>query len=237
LPRWLDDPTLQAIAGENNLAETAFLVRTGNDYELRWFTPMVEVDLCGHATLASAHAIFERLEPGRTEVSFRTRKSGILKVKQIGDRLVMDFPVRKFEPVSTYPDAVTAALAGPKPIEVLFARDYIAVLGSESEVRTLKPDLAAVQKLPGHGLVVTARGSEYDFVSRYFAPQVGIPEDPVTGGAHCALTPFWANRLGKTELRAFQASARGGELGCELRGERVGLLGRAVLYLEGHIDI
>ncbi|MBB4571342.1 PhzF family phenazine biosynthesis protein [Rhizobium leucaenae] len=236
LESFLDDARLQDIAAENNLAETAFLVRDGADYRLRWFTPTVEVPLCGHATLASAAVVLERLEPGREVVTFHSA-SGPLVVSRSGDSYVMDFPARPMLATST-PEALTAAI-GQNPTETLVDQhNYLAVLETAEQVRKLAPDLGAVTLLGRAGLIVTAPGDDgYDCVSRYFAPAKGIPEDPVTGGAHCALTPYWASRLGKTSLRAFQASARGGELRCRTFGERVELEGSCVFYLEGQADI
>jgi len=236
MDRFLDDTTLQAIAAENNLAETAFLVPEGGDYRLRWFTPTVEVPLCGHATLASAAAVMERLEPGRGKVIFHTA-SGALTVKRINGGYAMDFPVRPSEPVATPPGLAEAL--GVVPVEVLSDTfNYIVLLESAQLVRELAPDIAAIARMDRSGLVVTAPGDEtYDFVSRYFAPAKGIPEDPVTGGAHCALAPYWAKRLGKTAFRAYQASRRGGEITCRLAGDRVELEGSCVFYLEGEVEI
>ncbi|WFU13312.1 PhzF family phenazine biosynthesis protein (plasmid) [Rhizobium sp. CB3090] len=236
LESFLDDARLQDIAAENNLAETAFLVRDGADYRLRWFTPTVEVPLCGHATLASAAVVLERLEPGREVVTFHSA-SGPLVVSRSGDSYVMDFPARPMLATST-PEALTAAI-GQNPTETLVDQhNYLAVMETAEQVRKLAPDLGVVTLLGRAGLIVTAPGDDgYDCVSRYFAPAKGIPEDPVTGGAHCALAPYWASRLGKTSLRAFQASARGGELRCRTFGERVELEGSCVFYLEGQAEI
>jgi PhzF family phenazine biosynthesis protein len=236
LDGFLDDATLQSIAAENNLPETAFLVPEGDEYRLRWFTPTVEVPLCGHATLASAAVVMERLEPGRRRAVFHSA-SGPLTVHRVDRGYVMDFPVRTSEPGST-PPALTAAL-GVAPAEVVVdAFNYMVLLESAQVVRELAPDIAAIARLDRSGVVVTAPGDGgYDFISRYFAPAKGIPEDPVTGGAHCALTPYWARRLHKTALRAFQASRRGGELTCRLVGDRVELEGACVFYLEGELEI
>jgi PhzF family phenazine biosynthesis protein len=233
---FLADAVLQAIAAENNLAETAFLVLDGGDYHLRWFTPTTEVPLCGHATLASAAVIMERLEPDRSSVVFQSA-SGPLTVRRTETGYVMDFPVRLSEPAPA-PPGLAAAL-GVVPVEVLVdAFNYLAVLESAQVVRELAPDIAAIARLDRSGVIVTAPGDEgYDFVSRYFAPAKGIPEDPVTGGAHCALVPYWAQRLGKTAFRAFQASRRGGEIVCRLAGDRVELEGSCVFYLEGEATI
>jgi PhzF family phenazine biosynthesis protein len=230
------DALLQAIAAENNLAETAFLVRAGDDYRLRWFTPTTEVPLCGHATLASAAVVMERLEPGRRRVVFHSA-SGPLTVSRTDTGYVMDFPARFSEPVSI-PPGLGEAL-GVVPIEVVAdAFNYLALLPSAQVVRELAPDIAAVARIDRSGVIVTAPGDgNYDFVSRYFAPSKGIPEDPVTGGAHCALAPYWAKRLHKSAFRAFQASRRGGEIVCRLVHDRVELEGTCVFYLEGQAEI
>jgi predicted PhzF superfamily epimerase YddE/YHI9 len=236
LETWLPDATMQAIAAENNLAETAFFVREGGDYALRWFTPTVEVDLCGHATLASGHVVFGFLEPQRESVNFRTLKAGTLTVSKRADKLVMDLPARNATPCEA-PPGLLAALGG-KPREVLRARDHLMVYDSAAEIAALDPDLAALAKLDCWAAIVTAPGQNgIDFVSRFFAPAQGVPEDPVTGSAHCTLVPYWAKRLGKTELEARQPSRRGGALTCALNGDRVSIAGRAVLYLEGRISV
>jgi len=233
---FLVDAVLQEIAAENNLAETAFLVREGEDYRLRWFTPMTEVPLCGHATLASAAVVMERLEPGRNKVVFYSA-SGPLKVDRSGTGYVMNFPVRPSELV--VPPAGLAAALGATPVEV-FANEfnYMAVFENVQALRELAPDMSALGCIGRPGVIVTAPGDgEYDFVSRYFAPAKGIPEDPVTGAAHCMLVPYWAKRLDKTTFRAFQASRRGGEIVCRLAGDRVELEGSCVFYLEGEVEI
>jgi PhzF family phenazine biosynthesis protein len=236
MDRFLDDAMLQSIAAENNLAETAFLVREGGDYRLRWFTPTTEVPLCGHATLASAAVVMERLEPGRRRVIFHSA-SGPLTVKRTDAGYVMDFPARLSQPSAT-PPGLSDAL-GVAPIEVVVdSFNYLALLEDAQGVRNLAPDIAAIARLDRSGVIVTATGdSDYDFVSRYFAPAKGIPEDPVTGGAHCALAPYWAKRLNKTAFRAFQASQRGGEIICRLAGDRVELEGPCAFYLEGEVEI
>ena len=231
-----DNAKLQAIAAENNLAETAFLVPEKGDYLLRWFTPTVEVPLCGHATLASAAVVMERLDPGRTTVSFHSA-SGVLTVSRKARGYVMDFPIRLSDPVAP-PGGLTAALRAI-PNE-FFGNEfnYMAVLESPSTLRKLDPDLASIASLDRDGLIVTAPGDEsYDFISRYFAPAKGIPEDPVTGSAHCMLVPYWAKRLGKSDFRAYQASQRGGEVICRLAGKRVELEGTCVFYLEGTVEV
>ncbi len=227
-----EDSVMQAIAAENNLAETAFLVTAGDDYHLRWFTPTMEVPLCGHATLASAAVVMERLESGRSKVTFRSL-SGPLQVTRAAIGYVMNFPVRLSERVAA-PHGLVEAL-GATPVEVFGnSFNYMALMESASVVRSLAPDLTAISRLDRGGVIVTAAGDrEYDFVSRCFAPAKGIPEDPVTGGAHCMLTPYWAERLKKKEFRAFQASRRGGEMLCRLVGDRVEMEGACVFYLEG----
>jgi predicted PhzF superfamily epimerase YddE/YHI9 len=234
LPSWLPDATLQSIALENNLSETAFFVGEGGSREIRWMTPAQEVDLCGHATLASAFVIFERLEPGLEQVMFSSR-SGPLAVARKGELLVLDFPARA--PRRRELPAGLAEALGRPPVEVWEARDLMAVYASEDEVRGLRPDMEKLGAVDSFAVIATAPGREADFVSRFFGPRVGVPEDPVTGSAHCTLVPYWAERLGRSALRAQQVSARGGELSCELRGDRVSIAGRAVLYLEGTIEV
>jgi PhzF family phenazine biosynthesis protein len=233
LENWLPDAQMQAIAAENNLAETAFFVRNGTGYKLRWFTPAVEVDLCGHATLASAFVILNDLAPGQRSVSFET-KSGVLTVTREGDLYSLDFPSRPPEPCDKVSPELVPALGG-KPEAVLAARDYLVVYGSEDELRSLRPDMAALMNIDRFAVIATAPGSEADFVSRFFAPAKGVPEDPVTGSAHCTLIPYWSKRLGKQKLHAYQVSPRGGELWCEDRGVRVTMSGKAVRFFEGTI--
>jgi PhzF family phenazine biosynthesis protein len=226
---------LQSIAAENNLSETAYLVGGGGEYQIRWMTPATEVDLCGHATLASAWVVFEKMEPGRTEVTFSS-KSGPLRVTRVGDGLALDFPSRPPEPAEGAKGQLAAAL-GHAPRESWASRDYMAVFETEDEVRALAPDMAQLTALDRHAVIATAPGRTVDFVSRFFAPAYGIPEDPVTGSAHCTLVPFWSKRLGKKHLQAHQVSARGGELFCEDRGLRVSIGGRVAPYLEGTIEV
>lgn len=230
------DATMLAIAAENNLSETAFLLPEKGDYRLRWFTPKVEVPLCGHATLASAAVVMERLDTGRTRVVFHSA-SGPLTVRRAHCGYVMDFPSRPSMPIST-PQGLAEAL-GAVPVEVLInSFNYMAVLENAQIVRQLVPDMAAIAGMDRPGVIVTGLGDGiYDFTSRYFAPAKGIPEDPVTGAAHCMLTPYWVKRLGKAELRALQASRRGGEMICRLINDRVELEGACVFYLEGEIEI
>jgi PhzF family phenazine biosynthesis protein len=230
------DAVMQTIAAENNLAETAFVVPQGEDFRIRWFTPKVEVPLCGHATLASAAVIMERIDPRRRSVVFHSA-SGPLPVMRTETGYVLNFPMRVMQPVSA-PAGLAAALDA-EPLEVFVdAFNYLALLHDAATVRRLTPDFGALERLDRSGVIVTAAGEgEYDCVSRYFAPAKGVPEDPVTGGAHCALTPFWTARLGKNTLRAFQASARGGELVCRLVGDRVELEGACVFYLEGQVEL
>jgi PhzF family phenazine biosynthesis protein len=230
------DAVMQTIAMENNLSETAFLVREDEDYRLRWFTPELEVPLCGHGTLASAAVVLERLDPKRSQVVFHT-KSGALTVRRSGTGYVMDFPARPAEQCPA-PQGLAGALGAEIKEVWVNSFNYLAVLASAEVVRGLEPDAAAVSRIDRPGIIVTAAGDEdYDFVSRYFAPQKGITEDPVTGAAHCMLTPYWAQRLGKTSFRAFQASPRGGEVLCRLKGERVELEGSCVFYMEGAAEI
>jgi PhzF family phenazine biosynthesis protein len=233
LEKWLDDDLMQNIAAENNLSETAFFVPRGDDYELRWFAPSVEIDLCGHATLASAFILFSELGRSGDQVRFHS-KSGPLVVSRKGDILTLDFPSRPPKP-ATIPDALIAGL-GKKPVQTLKARDYFALYESAKDVKSLKPDLALLGTLD-EKVIVTAPGVDCDFVSRFFAPTAGVPEDPVTGSAHCTLIPYWSARLGKTKMFARQISQRGGELFCELAGERVLIGGKAVLYSRGQIEI
>ena len=268
LAAWLPDALLQNIAAENNLSETAFLVPHGEDYDLRWFTPTIEVDLCGHATLAAAFVLSTVLNVRANPIRFHSR-SGVLSVaREAGGELTLDFPSRPPAPCAP-PEALARGL-GTRPAEVSKARDYLAVFASEAEVRALRPDFTALKTLDCLGIIATApglrraevrketlrsvgdgtrsgvedhpasatqAGSDCDFVSRFFAPGAGVDEDPVTGSSHCTLIPYWAKRLGKTKLFARQVSRRGGELFCELAGDRVRIGGKAVLYLRGEIEI
>jgi len=234
LDEWLPETLMQAIARENNLSETAFLVPEEDAYRIRWFTPEAEVDLCGHATLASAYVIFTFLETRRTQVNFFSR-SGRLGVARRGDLLAMDFPAQPPH-VCDIPASLITGM-GRQPVDVLCSEDYFAVFDAEEDILNLKPDMGMLSSLDLRGLIVTAPGKTVDFVSRFFAPGLGIPEDPVTGSAHCALVPYWSKRLGKRDLHARQVSRRGGELFCRDLGERVEVSGRAVLYMTGTIFI
>ena len=234
LDAWLSDSVMQAIAAENNLPETAFLVPEGKDYGLRWFTPTVEVDLCGHATLASAHAIFTYVNPGLERVCFQT-KSGMLSVERRAELLVMDFPATQPVPCAR-PDGI-AGMLGHNPSEVLRSRDLVILLETEEQIRNLRPDMARVATLDCFAILVTAPGKDCDYVYRFFAPRQGIPEDPATGSAQCTLVPFWARRLNKKALHSVQLSSRVGEFYCEDHGERVAIAGQAVTFLTGTIRV
>jgi PhzF family phenazine biosynthesis protein len=229
---WLADELMQKIAAENNLAETAFLVERTNHFDLRWMTPTVEVDLCGHATLASAHVLFHHLGRKDDSVRFQSR-SGELRVDKIENRLVLDFPAQPLSQCEP-PAKLTEGLRA-KPHEVLKGRDYFAIFDREEDVRAINPDFQVIAGLDAQGVIVTAPGNDCDFVSRYFVPGAGIPEDSVTGSTHCVLVPYWSKRLGKRELYARQISKRGGELFCEDRAERVGIGGNAMTYMEGKL--
>ncbi len=232
---WLDAELMQKIALENNLSETAFFVKKGDVYEIRWFTPTFEIDLCGHATLASAFVIFEILKLEKDTVNFHSHKSGKLSVAKKDELFILDFPSRPVEKCDA-PEGLIEAI-GKQPKEILKARDYFLVYENEQEIADIKPDFSKLSEIDAHGFIVTAKGETSDFVSRFFAPEVGVFEDPVTGSAHCNLIPYWAEKLGKTELFARQISARGGELFCELKNDRVKIGGHAVLYLKGEIYI
>lgn len=231
LDEWLPDDVLQNIALENNLSETAYLVPEGDGYRIRWFTPTIEVDLCGHATLASAHVLFEELGFDRDVLKLHSR-SGELRVTRDEGRLALDFPAARSE-VMKPAEGLLAALGGPAPVEVLGPK-VLVVYEDEAAVRAVAPDFRALVKISN--VIATAPGTDVDFVSRYFAPQSGIDEDPVTGSAHCTSVPYWAERLGKSRLHARQISQRQGEVFCEDRGDRVSIAGNAVLYLRGTIE-
>lgn len=239
LEKWLPDPVLQSIALENNLSETAFFVPepagSDADFHLRWFTPAIEVDLCGHATLATAAVLFERLGFPKDVLRFRSQ-SGILSATRIDGRVRLSFPTRKAT-ATLVPDGLAKALGGIEPVGFLRAMKNMAVLASEAEVRAVTPDFAFIAGLEGDGLIVTGPGERCDAASRYFAPHAGIDEDPVTGSAHCTIVPYWAERLGKSALHCKQVSARGGDLYCDLDGDQVHMAGTAVFYLEGAIRV
>ena len=234
LEAWLDDSLLQAIAAENNLSETAFFVAQGHGFKLRWFTPLYEVDLCGHATLATAHLLLTELGYRNSEIVFFTR-SGELTVKNSGALLAMDFPKLNYQPCDP-PDALVKGL-GKTPREVYRSDDYLVVLDNEQEVISIAPDHYYLKQLDARGVGVTARGTDVDFVSRFFAPKHGIDEDPVTGSWHCLLTPYWARRLQKNRLNARQVSKRGGDLVCELLNDRVLISGQCTTYMKGEIHL
>lgn len=237
LGEWLDDALLQAVAAENNLSETAFFAPRGDHYELRWFTPRCEVKLCGHATLASAFVVLQILESGRDSVRFETRRSGALTVSRDGDLLAMDFPALPPWTSAIMPAALVDGLGKAPAALVQIEDDYFAIYESQEEVMGIRPDLRLLEQLHPAGVAITAPGQDADFVSRFFAPSYGIPEDPVTGSTHCSLAPYWAPRLGKARLHARQVSERGGELWCEVKGARVILKGNAVLTLRGELLI
>jgi PhzF family phenazine biosynthesis protein len=230
---WLRDELLQQIAAENNLPETAFLIDRGDYFDLRWMTPTVEVDLCGHATLAAAHVLFNHLGRKGDAIKFQSR-SGELRVDR-KDSLVLDFPSQPVGKCDS-PKKLAEALRA-QPREILKGCDYFAVFEREDDVSAIKPDFEMLTQLDGRGVIVTAPGKDCDFVSRFFAPAAGIPEDPVTGSTHCALIPYWSQRLGKRALHARQISKRGGELFCQERGERVGIGGNAITYAEGKLHL
>jgi len=236
LDEWIDEKRLQSIAAENNLSETAFLVQNDTDFDLRWFTPKTEVALCGHATLASAFVQFVCLGWREDTIRYQTRESGQLMVTRQDEVFEMDFPAR-----STYartpPDGLGHALGISPEIVYGSAEDLLVVLNSEKAVMNVRPDFAALEQVDCRGIIITAQGDRSDFVSRFFAPSVGVPEDPVTGSAHCVLIPYWSTFLDKKDLHALQVSKRGGELFCHHAGERVKIAGKAVLYLEGTITI
>lgn len=237
LEAWLPDETMRNIAAENNLAETAFFVRTDDEYHIRWFTPKVEVNLCGHATLATSHVILNELKLESDTIKFHSDRSGKLGVSKNGDRLVLDFPAYPMTEIP--PSDELANAVGITTAKMWESQGNMVFLLAESEkkVRELEPDFHALGQIDYDEVIVTAPGDDCDFASRMFAPRIGIPEDPVTGAIHCSLIPYWAGKLGKNELFARQVSARGGELFCELAGDRVKIGGNAVLYLKGEIYV
>ncbi len=234
LETWLSDEQMQNIAAENNLSETAFFIADGDEYKIRWFTPTVEVDLCGHATLAAAYVLFEELAYGKETISFSS-KSGVLEVSRQQDLLVLDFPTQTPVPC-LMPRAIHQAF-GQSVLTCLKAEDYLVVLNTEADVYAANPDMDLLKTLDLRGVIITAQSENYDVVARFFAPNSGIDEDPVTGSAFTQLTPYWAQQLGKTKLIAKQVSKRGGEVHCELMGERVTIGGKAMKYLEGTIHL
>jgi PhzF family phenazine biosynthesis protein len=237
LKEWLDDKVLRAVAAENNLSETAYLVPRGDHYDLRWFTPRCEVKLCGHATLASALVILQILAPGSNSVRFHTRFSGTLTVSRDGELLAMDFPAAPPWTCGSPPAALLDGLGVAASSVMQIEDNYFAVYESEEAIREIRPDFRVLEKLHPAGVAITAPGRDSDFVSRYFAPSYGLPEDPVTGSTHCSLAPYWGGRLGKTSLHARQVSHRGGELWCDLKADRVIIKGKAVLTLRGELSI
>lgn len=237
LDEWISDELMQSIANENNLAETSFVVRQGQDFEIRWFTPAVEVDLCGHATLASAFVIFNILDYPGNIIRFHSRASGLLSVEKTDDMLFLDFPTDKLERMPESQNIKIEKCIGIKPLELYKGKsDYLALIENEMLLKALQPDLKEISDLDARGLIVTSKGDSVDFVSRFFAPQLGVNEDPVTGSAHTSLTPFWSERLGKNRLIANQLSKRGGQLVCEFRNDRCRIGGKARLYLKGEIN-
>lgn len=234
LDSWLDDELMMKITIENNLSETAFCVKEGKNYHLRWFTPGGEIDLCGHATLATAYTLFRFYEPELTEVHFDTL-SGELIVVRNGELLEMDFPAYELKPVDVT-DAMTDTI-GAKPVAAYMGRDLLCIMESEDEVRNCNPDMAKVMQLDGLLLHVSAKGKDYDSVSRSFAPKCNVVEDPVCGSGHCHIVPYWADKLGKSELVAYQASRRGGVLYSRMNGNRVVLAGKAALYADSEIHV
>ncbi|CAF2130585.1 unnamed protein product [Rotaria magnacalcarata] len=241
LDKWLPDALMQKIAAENNLSTTAFVVpnSTNDGYELRWFTIEMEIDLCGHATLATAHIIFTEMSSMNEKINFQTKKAGVLTVTRKNEEALytLNFPACPATKVDL-PDVLLSALGSTiAPVEVYKARDYMLVYEKEADIKQLSPNFMALAKVDVFGVIVTAPGDEVDFVSRFFAPSIGNPEDSVTGSSHCSLVPYWSERLGKTQLHAQQISARKGELWCENKGDRVLLSGKAVTYLKGELNI
>ncbi len=234
LDSWLDDHIMQAIAQENNLTETAFFVYNDDGYDLRWFTPTVEIDFCGHATLAAAFVLFELLGYSQADIKFNTRVGEFIVSKENG-RFKMNFPSLSLKPYDI--DATLIKALGLTPLEAFIGEDIVVLLESEQQVLDFKANFGSLKTLPARGLSITAAGSKYDFVSRFFAPKSGINEDPVTGSVHCALAPYWSQKLNKTQLSARQVSARGGDVLCEVADDRVTLFGQAVKYLQGTIAI
>jgi PhzF family phenazine biosynthesis protein len=236
LEEWLDDILMQQIAAENNLAETVFFVPKGEGYHIRWFTPELEIDLCGHATLASAFVLYEYLGFSKSQLLFYS-KSGELVITRNGDKYQLNFPSRMPVRVTEYPEQLLIGLGITDPLGVYKSRDYVVEVASEKEVLDVNIDISLLNQINVIGIIVTAPGSDCDFVSRFFAPNCGIPEDPVTGSSHSTLIPFWAEKLDKNKLHAKQVSKRGGELWCENIGDRVTMSGNCVFYMKGEIDV
>jgi PhzF family phenazine biosynthesis protein len=235
LDRWLDDATLQLIARENSLPVTAFFVESDEHYELRWFTPTVELNLCGHGTVAAAAVIFESMDPSKGSLAFKT-KGGTFNVVKDGPRINMDFPIHEAVSCATRPEDLVRAL-GREPMEILKATNYLAVYEGEADIRAIAPKMELLKEVDGLGAIVTAKGEDADFVSRYFAPKLGIPEDAATGSTHCTLAPYWSRSLGRRKLHAIQLSQRGGELWCESLDDRVRISAQAVRYAEGFLYV
>ncbi len=236
LDEWIEESKMQKIGAENNLAETAFIVKKDNNFEIRWFTPTTEVDLCGHATLAAAYVLFNYYNYESEIIKFYSHKSGFLSVEKNNEKLTLDFPTDIYNKVDT-PEVLIEAF-GIKPVETYKGKtDYLLIFSSQKEIIEFKPDFSLIAESGGRGVIVSAPGQNTDFVSRFFAPQSGINEDPVTGSAHTLLTPVWSHKLGKKMLNAKQLSERQGDLKCEFRGDRVKITGMAVTYLIGEIEI
>lgn len=233
LNSWISDGLMQKIANENNLSETAFFVPKNNTYELRWFTPKVEVDLCGHATLGAAYVIFKHINSSTNEITFKSR-SGTLIVSRKDEYLTLDFPAIAYTECNSNH---LRKIFHSESIEAYKGVDYMVVLKNEEEVKSFSPDFNLIEQLDSRGLIITAQGNKAEFVSRWFGPQVGVPEDPVTGSAHCMLAPYWANRLNKSKLYAEQLSTRLGKIYCETKGDRVLLSGQVMPFLNGQIEI
>ncbi|MFT2008182.1 PhzF family phenazine biosynthesis protein [Pontibacter sp. 13R65] len=236
LTEWLGEDKMQQIAAENNLAETAFVVKQGEEYGIRWFTPAVEVDLCGHATLAAAFVLFQFSGHSTNHISFQSHRSGLLTVERQGEALTLNFPADVYEQVEV-PSTLITSLGKAPEAAYKGKTDYLLIYPSEADIVALEPDFRVMGTVEARGVIVSAPGKEVDFVSRFFGPQVGIDEDPVTGSAHTTLTPYWSHRLGKKSLTAKQLSKRQGDLLCEFLGERVNITGKAVAYLKGEIFI
>ncbi|CAM3309753.1 PhzF family phenazine biosynthesis protein [Aquirufa ecclesiirivi] len=236
LEAWLEDDKMQKIAAENNLAETAFFIKNGDQYDIRWFTPTVEVDLCGHATLAAAFVLYHQLGEVAPEILFYSHRSGHLRVAKEGNMLTLNFPVDQIHDID-FDWGMFKGLSIPAKEVLKGKTDYLFVYENERQVVDMKPDFFEIAKLKARGIIITAPGDEVDFVSRFFGPQSGIDEDPVTGSAHTTLIPYWSNKLNKSQLTAKQLSARGGNLACELLGDRVNISGECVLYMVGEIYV